>query len=195
MKKGFLNLVLFLLICNSVYNILINLTLPPLCSEDGEIITVDKCRYYDLSSDKVDSLGQPLIHEDSKKYFKSIRAWFIPEVIFNFLMLSIGISYFVVPQKHKKLFAYIVVGASILNSLIYIIKNVKEPPMCSQTEQNTHEKCVNYTLYTNMVDLWAIPIKHYDSYDFHQQRMGLKLGEIIVKAVILAFSIFTLIKK
>lgn len=194
MKKGFLNLVLFLLICNSVYNILINLTLPPLCPEKG-IITVDKCRFYDLSSDKVDDLGQPILHKDSDDYFKSIRAWFIPEVIFNFLMLSIGISYFVVPRKHKKLFAYIVVGASILNSLIYIIKHAKEPPICSQTEKNTHEKCVNYTLYTNYIDVWTFPIRHADSYDFQRQRMGLKLGEIIVKVVILTFSIFTLIKK
>lgn len=194
MKKGFLNLVLFLLIGNSLYNIIIKLTLPPLCPEEG-LSDHEKCRFYDLITDEVDDYSQPIVHEDSDKYFKSIRAWFIPTVIYYFLMLSIGISYFVAPKKHKKLFAYIAVGAMILNSLLHIIVKLKEPPMCPIDDISKHKKCVNHDLFAPYFDAWLYPIRHPDSYDFHRQRMGLKLGEIIGYGLFTLLSIFTLIKK
>jgi hypothetical protein len=194
MKKGIINLVTILLIINSLFNILDQLSLPPLCPAEG-IIKVDKCRYYNLSSNEVDNDGYPKKHKDSNKFYKNIVNMYIIKLIFYFLILCVGISYFIVPAKFKKLSAYLVIGFMSLNCIMHIFSRISTPPMCSLEKKNTHSKCVNYNLYTNYVDYWGYPINHTDSIKFHKDREGLQTPEIIGYIVMLCITIFALIKK
>ena len=194
MRKNIFNLMLILLMLNSLYNILNQFTLPSLCPFKGPF-TKDKCRFYNLSSDKIDEYGYPKAHKDSDKYQSKIINWFIPSIIFYFLVLSVCISYLLVPQKLKKTFSLIVIALAAINGIVHIYIRATTPPMCSLTKKNNKPKCINYNLYTNFVDTWGFPIRHLDDRKFHKASEGLRIPSLILNIIVLCFTIFVFIKK
>ena len=204
MNKNVFNLLLIIVILNSFYNVLIQFIQPPLCPKSGPNYN-PKCRFYILASDKTDCddtddktqcFGYPKKHIDSDKYYRRIINWYIPTIIFYSLILITSISYFVVPLKVKKIISLIIVGLTILNSIINIYINSTDPPSCNlDASKYTDPKCVSSELFTNFVDGWGFPIRHIDSIKFHRLTYGMKLPNLISHILLLCLSLFVLLKK
>lgn len=195
MRKNVFNLVIILLILNSIYNIL-NEMLIPLCPIKGGY-TKPRCRKFFLVSDKIkdEEENYPELHKDNDKFYKNIYNMYIPTLIFYFLCVILAISYFFVPKNLKNKFAYAVVIAMIISCSYNIFLRATRPPMCPLDKKNDKPKCVSYDMYSNYVDLWGLPLRHEDNIKFHRGNEGLRLPELVGYSLILCLSIFTLIKK
>ncbi len=204
MNKNVFNLLLIIVILNSFYKVLIQFIQPPLCPKSGPNFK-PKCRFYILASnqtdcddvsDKTQCFGYPKKHKDSDKYFNRIVNWYIPTIIFYSLILITSISYFVVPLKVKKIIAFIIIGLTILNSIINIYISSTDPPSCNlESSKYTEPKCVSSELYTDLVDGWGFPIRHDDSIKFHKLTQGMKLPNLISHILLLCLTIYVLLKK
>tara|TARA_B100001093_G_C26692285_1_gene955357 strand:- start:466 stop:1083 length:618 start_codon:yes stop_codon:yes gene_type:complete len=205
MNKNVFNLLLIIVILNSFFKVLNELVQPPLCPKSGPNYN-PKCRFYILASNKTDCddpgvsesecFGYPKKHPDSNKYFAKIVNWYIPTIIFYSLILITSISYFVVPLKVKKIISLIIVGLTILNSIINIYISSTDPPSCNlDARKYTDPKCVSSELFTNFVDGWGFPIRHIESIKFHRLTYGMKLPNLISNILLLCLSLFVLLKK